>query len=100
MTEKKLQKQGRISTKFRGGGGKNFSGWPEYIPLQQPTHLLRYPDPGDAGLRDVEGAHAEGAPVQEYLRLGLAKLKEIKGLYVGSRNTICVLFNNMLLFFE
>jgi len=29
---KSPQKQGRI---FRGGGGEDFAGWPEYIPLQQ-----------------------------------------------------------------
>ena len=29
MTAKNPQKQGRILK----GGGKNFSGWPEYIPL-------------------------------------------------------------------
>ena len=29
-TAKNPQKQGRI---LEGGGGKNFSGWPEYIPL-------------------------------------------------------------------
>ena len=31
-TTKKSTKTGK---NFRGGGGKNFSGWPEYIPLSQ-----------------------------------------------------------------
>ena len=31
MTAKKSTKTGK---NFREGGGKNFSGWPEYIPLE------------------------------------------------------------------
>ena len=38
MTAKNPQKQGRILE----GGGKNFSGWPEYIPLNSYEDFIPY----------------------------------------------------------
>ena len=52
MTAKKHKKQGRILE----GGGKYFSGWPEYIPLiHDKLRLLKFPTKD--GLRDIAGLH-------------------------------------------
>jgi len=39
MTAKKSTKTGK---NFRVGGGKNFSGWPEYIPLPNILSALSF----------------------------------------------------------